>query len=164
MRRRGGRTRQRAEEAEPAQVEVAAVRLLARREHSAFELRAKLVGRGYPEPRVDAVLADLARRRLLSDARFAEVFVNAHVGRGEGPVKIRAELARRGVAEELIEQALAAAGVDWHRLAAEVRGRRFGPAEPREYRERVRQAQFLQRRGFAMEHIRAALKGDIDDM
>jgi SOS response regulatory protein OraA/RecX len=29
--------------------------------------------------------------------------------------------------------------------------------------ERARQARFLQQRGFSMEHIRAALKGDIED-
>lgn len=161
--RRSGKARQRAAEASETDVEAAAVRLLARREHSVFELRTKLCSRGYPKTHVETALEELQRQRLLSDERFTEVFVAGRSGRGEGPVKIRAELGQRGVAEELIRRYLDGAGLDWRRLAGEVRERRFGAAEPREYRERARQAQFLQRRGFAMEHIRAALKGDIDD-
>jgi regulatory protein len=43
------------------------------------------------------------------------------------------------------------------------RRKRFGAELPGDMQERARQARFLQQRGFSMEDIRKALKGDIED-
>jgi regulatory protein len=67
------------------------------------------------------------------------------------------ELRERGVPDEEGEQALAASGVDWAASATRERQRRFGAPPPREYRERAKQARFLQYRGFSTDQIRAAL-------
>ena len=48
-----------------------ALRLLARREHSQYELRRKLKARGYGERLVDELLAELITERFLSDTRYA---------------------------------------------------------------------------------------------
>jgi regulatory protein len=80
-----------------ASVEAAAVRLLARREHSRAELVRKLAARGAPAELADEVLDSLAARRLQSDERYAESLVTSRIGRGQGPVRIRRELAERGV-------------------------------------------------------------------
>jgi regulatory protein len=140
-----------------ASVEAAAVRLLARREHSRAELVHKLAARGAPGELVEEVLASLTARRLQSDERYAEALISSRVGRGQGPVRIRRELAERGVAAAIIDAALEAAGADWFRLAHETRQRRFGAAAPAVWNERVRQARFLEYRGFSAEQIRFAL-------
>ena len=139
-------------------VEVAAVRLLARREHSRAELERKLAARGAPGELVDEVLESLGARRLQSDERYAEALVTSRVGRGQGPVRIRRELAERGVAAGLVDAALDAADVDWAQLARDTRQRRFGSEAPSEWNERVRQARFLEYRGFTGEQIRHALE------
>jgi regulatory protein len=141
----------------PQAVEAAAMRLLARREHSRAELARKLRARGAPSELVEPALDALAGRRLQSDERYAETLVNSRVGRGQGPVRIRRELAEQGVAPAEIEAALEAAGADWAGLAREVRRRRFGAGTPVDWRERARQARFLEYRGFTSEQIRAAL-------
>jgi regulatory protein len=141
-----------------AAVEIAAVRLLGRREHSRAELVRKLAERGAPAGLVDEVLVALAARHLQSDERYAESLVNSRIGRGQGPVRIRRELAERGVAAKHIDEALAAAEVDWDRLARETRRRRFGSDVPGEWNERVRQARFLEYRGFTGVQIRYALE------
>jgi regulatory protein len=141
-----------------ASVEAAAVRLLARREHSRAELGRKLAERGAPGGLVDEVLSVLAERRLQSDERYAESLVASRVGRGQGPVRIRRELAERGVAAAHIEEALAAAEADWNRLASDTRKRRFGSEPPQEWTDRARQARFLEYRGFTGEQIRFALE------
>jgi regulatory protein len=143
-------------------VEVAAVRLLARREHSTEELRRKLESKGHPSDVVAGVVEKLAARRLVSDDRFLANFVHHHARRGQGPVRIRAELRQQGIAAERIEQELDQAAVDWNRLAAEVRRRKFGAAAPRIAPERAKQARFLQYRGFSPDQIRAALSRDPD--
>jgi len=145
-----------------ATVEAAAVRLLARREHSRAELVRKLGERGAPGGLVDEVLDSLAARRLQSDARYAEALVSSRAGRGQGPVRIRRELAERGVAAATIDAALEGAGQDWFELARATRRRRFGGDSPAEWNERVRQSRFLEYRGFSSEQIRFALGGDED--
>jgi regulatory protein len=52
---------------------------------------------------------------------------------------------------------LGAAAADWGRAAREARRRKFGASPPADYRERAKQARFLQYRGFSSEQIRAAL-------
>lgn len=140
-----------------ADVRRAAMNLLARREHARRELAAKLSARGFPGDLIDPVLDELTREELLSDERFAEAFVSARAGRGQGPVRIRIELEQKGVDAGIVERALADAGIDWGDLAERVRRKRFGPGRPGNFKERARQARFLQYRGFAAEHLGAAL-------
>lgn len=147
-------------EHQAADVRRAAMNLLARREYGRRELAARLAGREFPKQLIEQVLDDLVREKLLSDDRFAEAFVSARIRRGQGPVRIRIELEQKGIDGEIVERALAEAEVDWHALAEEVRTKRFGPAPPDSFRERARQARFLQYRGFATEHLGRALSGD----
>ena len=148
---------------DPARVRAKALALLARREHSAQELKAKLLDRGYDSTAVEAVLSSLAAQKLLSDARFVQEFVAARVRRGSGPLKIREELRGRGVSGELVDEALAGLQAGWSTGAEAARQKRFGAALPKDMQERARQARFLQQRGYTMQDIRKALKGDLDD-
>jgi regulatory protein len=134
---------------------------LARREHSEQELARKLTTRGYAADVVEATLADLVADHLLSNARFAEAFVHSRIQRGSGPQKIRAELRERGIPDELIDNSLEARADSWRELAREVREKRFGRAEPRDFRERSRQMRFLQQRGFSAEQISRVFQ-DVD--
>lgn len=135
-----------------------AMDLLARREHSAQELRAKLLSRGYAPDEVDPAIERLVEEGLLSDARFAEAFTAARVRKGQGPIRIRGELEQRGVAEHLIEASLGRADVDWITAARGVRERKFGAGSPADYKEHARQSRFLQYRGFTGEQIARTFK------
>jgi regulatory protein len=139
--------------------EIAAVRLLARREHSTRDLKRKLEGKGHDREAVDRVVNKLSDKKLLSDERFAATFVVHHGRRGQGPVRIRAELRQQGASDEVIDAALARSELNWAELAAQTRVRKFGAARPGSLPERAKQARFLQYRGFSADHIRAALSG-----
>lgn len=138
-----------------------ALGLLARREHAFEELASKLVQRGLDRDTVEIELDHLQAEGLLSNERFAEQFVRQRIERGDGPLKIRVEMQRRGVPGELIDHELEAQAPDWMQLAENARNKRFGSEIPAEYAERARQARFLQGRGFGMDQIRRVLKGDI---
>ena len=140
---------------------MAAVAFLARRDYACGELAGKLSERGYESGMVQTLVADLAARRLLDDARYAGHFVEYHRARGQGPVRIRRDLETFAVAGELIDAALA--GVpDWSAVARDVRRRRFGAEAPSDWAEKGRQARFLQYRGFSNDHIRSALGPDLE--
>ena len=72
-----------------------------------------------------------------------------------------AELRRRGLADDLIEAALAT-GPDWGALARKVCRAKFGLQAASSWAQWTRQARFLQYRGFSSDHIRAATGADFD--
>jgi len=131
--------------------------LLARREHSVAELRAKLIAKEFDPAEVDEAVARLAEEGLVSDDRFAEAFLTSRVRKGQGPLRIRQELERRGVPDELIVTHLERVTVDWDALARLVRDKKFGLRRVADYRDWARQARFLQYRGFSGEQIVAVL-------
>ena len=143
-------------------VRTAALALLAGRDFSRRELTARLLRKGHDARQVEAVIEGLVREHLLREERYAEQFVTQHAGRGQGPVRIRMELREKGVDGEAIEKAIDEADADWVAAAREARRRKFGAAPPADYRERAKQARFLQYRGFSSTQIRAAL-GPGDD-
>ncbi|MDE0348408.1 MAG: regulatory protein RecX [Gammaproteobacteria bacterium] len=137
-----------------------AVRLLAVREHSVQELRRKLRRKRGPDSAddaaIEAVLEDLQHDGLLSEARFVEAFVRSRLGRGQGPAKIRAGLIERGVARELVDDALGQLDQDgdfWGDRARDAETRRFGAAPPADRADWAKRARFLSSRGFGPEVI-----------
>lgn len=135
------------------------MRLLARREHSRLELERKLAARGYPAAEVEAALDRLEAQGLLSEARFTESLVRQRVQQGHGPLRIIADLRRRGIQDP--GSAVETAEVDWEAMAREVYRRRFGGDTPQAPRERARRMRFLQGRGFPPEIIRRVMN-DLD--
>ena len=138
-----------------------ALDLLARREHSRRELERKLGARDFPTEIIDATLMELTASGALAEARFTESFVRSRAARGQGPVRIRMELAERGIAAD-DSAAMLQGEQDWHALARAVRAKRFGPTSPKDFKERARQARFLQYRGFDAAQIKSALEGNDD--
>ncbi len=138
-------------------VRTAALSLLARREHSRMELTRKLELKGYATVVVGQVLLSLEEDGYLSDARFAEVYVRVRSERGYGPMRIRAELRERGVADAIIATSLAPYQDAWLTQLERIRAKRFGRAG--DFTERARQTRFFQARGFTMEQISAVLAG-----
>ena len=139
-----------------------AVDLLARREHSRLELTRKLAARGFEAAIVESALDRLESTGALAAERFTDSFVRARVAKGQGPVRIRAELAQRGIGADAAADLLRDPELDWIELARSVRAKRFGAEPPRDYAERAKQARFLEYRGFDSAVVRAALELDVD--
>ena len=145
---------------EPLAARRKAVAWLARREHTGDELKDKLGKAGFSREAAEAAVAGLVRDGLQSDQRYVEAFVRSRIRQGKGPVRIRADLRRRGLAvtEAVIESAIKAADTDWAALACAVRQRKFGQRQP-EFEDKARQLRFLRYRGFEAEQIAAAFAG-----
>ena len=133
---------------------------LANRAHSQLELERKLLNKGYEETEIDLALTGLKQDGLLDDGLFAESFIHSRINKGQGPLKMRMELKRRGVEEYIIDAQLADYAQTWIQQAEMARAKRFGELRPKEYKEQMRQARFLQQRGFSAEQIRFVLNND----
>ena len=138
--------------------------MLARRDHSRAELSRKLaryVGDDDPaELELERVLGELGRNGLLSDERFAAAVARSRSQRF-GDARIRYDLRRFGVADDLSAAALAKLASSETARAREVRSKRFA-ALPASAAERAKQARFLQSRGFSLDSIYQVLRDRTD--
>jgi regulatory protein len=125
-----------------------AISLLTRREHSRQELHRKLAAKGLTSMIIEHLLDRLESEGLLSDARFADSYVQARKQRGFGPVRITRELQERGVSRRLIQQHVDCNAQDWQEIAWRQYQKRFPEAATQDNRQRVRGARFLINRGF----------------
>lgn len=131
-----------------------ALRWLNRREHSAFELRQKLVRLGGEAQAVKSVLEKLEQQQYLDDRRFAESYLRSRLPRGLGRVRLKQELAQRGIKADLAELALNAIELpDESQVALQLAQRRaeLGKSEDSTMR-------FLFRRGFSSKLCRTATR------
>ena len=145
-----------------AEIRLAAMNLLARREHSRVELVRKLRARVEDQDLLDEVLDKLVDDHLLDDERFCEAFVRMRANGGYGPVRVRAELKEKGVRDELISQYMAEHEADWYQQAKQVFEKKYGLNPDTDAKSRAKQQRFLAQRGFSFEQIKSALAG-IDD-
>ncbi|MFW5802452.1 MAG: regulatory protein RecX [Verrucomicrobiota bacterium] len=86
-----------------------AIRLLDQRMHTELELRKKLRTKGFAADNIDQVLADFTRLGLVDDRQYAETYCREKLegSRPVGPLKLRNELRKRGVAADIIRDVLA---------------------------------------------------------
>ena len=141
-----------------------ALQYLARREYCRAELRGKLLphvqaNEDCAPPQLvalDTLLDDLSTRGWLSDERAATQFVHAKRSRF-GSQRIAHELRQKGIAENLISDALPQLKETELEAAREVWRKKFGVA-PQDEKEKAKQVRFLQSRGFSMDTIFKVLR------
>ena len=133
------------------------LRLLARRDHSTHELLVKLGRRTTSTEVLERVLSDFRRFGYLDDPRFARMLISSRHRQGYGPLRIRKELAHKGVSVECSEIGLSISAIDWFAAARLAREKRFGPSRTQDIRIKAKQIRFLQYRGFEFDQIDHAM-------
>ncbi|MGK1956135.1 recombination regulator RecX [Klebsiella pneumoniae] len=140
-----------------------AIRILAMRDHSEQELRRKLVApvmsKNGPEAldvtpdELEQVVAWCIENRYLDDNRFVGQFIASRSRKGYGPARIRQELSQKGIARQVVDQAMRECDIDWVSLAREQAQRKYGEPLPSTFTEKVKVQRFLLYRGYLMEDI-----------
>ncbi|VEB34783.1 Regulatory protein RecX [Legionella sainthelensi] len=139
-----------------------AVRLLARREHSALELYDKLKQKGYSSIEVKEALDTCERMNLQNDGRFVEAYSRLRIRQGYGPLKISQELSNKGIDKELIHQFLQQEQDNWLQYALNVWQKKSKGQRNLSFNEVQKQQRFLLYRGFSMDviaQVKKELKG-----
>jgi len=127
--------------------------MLARREHSAFEIRRKLKQKDIADAEIEAAVEHLQQEGLLSDERYAEAYIHMRKGKGYGPLRIALELKERGVAESDYGHYLYAGDMDWRSVLKAAYDKKFGNRVCDDYREKAKRIRYLQYRGFPLDNI-----------
>ncbi len=136
-----------------------AMNLLAKREHGAGELAAKLQQKGYAHGEITAAVSECQRLGLQSDERFVEALCRVRIRQGYGPVRIRQELQSKQITCELIEQVLNQEHDNWadHALAVWQKKYKNQGNNP-SFVDLQKRQRFLLYRGFSSEIIRKIMK------
>ena len=137
------------------------VGLLARREHSEYELRRKLNDREFPTDDIEYAIERLLEKDYLSDDRFAQSTCRYRVSRGYGWRYIANELKQKGVSSTIIQQLQKNCEIDWYLQAELAYNKRFGERSsvdsPETQKEQAKKIRFLQYRGFSTDEIIAVV-------
>ena len=138
------------------------LKLLARRELSVENVRARLADRGFPREDIEEAIARLLESGALDDGRVARAYARRALEvRGRGRLRVKRELLQMGIESDVVAEALGEVfgEVDERGLIAEalqkkLRGR-TKLASPQEY---ARLYQYLMRQGFSPAGVTAALR------
>ncbi|MEE9331376.1 MAG: recombination regulator RecX [Methylophilaceae bacterium] len=132
-----------------------ALEYLGKREYSAMELSNKLSSIAEETDDIPALITDFKERGWLSDARFTAQLVRARKVKF-GSAKVAHELRQKGIADDLIAEAISDIKENELEHATEVWHKKFKqPASNRN--EWAKQARFLQGRGFGFDTIKKVL-------
>lgn len=133
-----------------------ALAYLARREHSRTELERKLAAHAETAEELTGLLDEFEKRGWLSEKRVVEQVIHGRRGK-YGLSRIVHELRQKGVAEDLISQALPDIRESELDAARSVWRKKFGKP-PADAKERAKQMRFLQSRGFSLDVIYKVLR------
>ena len=141
--------------------------LLARREHSFFELKTKLLQKNFNEDAINQELHRLVDDHLLDDSRFTESFLTFSLRKGKGPLRIESELQQRGVSGDVIQRFLLEVDDhEWIQIATDVLKKKLGTAKQVDYDKKLKLMRFLSNRGFTNLQVIKAIKtfvANVDD-
>ena len=132
---------------------------LTRREFSTKELKEKLRSRFDADGLIDTVINELTAEKLLCDERYTESFVLARVNRGQGRIKIKADIHAKGISTELVNRVIAELKIDWVLLAQRVLKKKGKSEDITDKKQLGKTMRFLQYRGFDSDEINQALRG-----
>ena len=132
-------------------IKALALCLLARREHSRFELKRKLLLHQFDHTLIDTVLDELQSKQWQDDARFAESYIRNRIEQGDGPVKIQYNLYARGVATALITDTLP---TDFDFWIEQIQRKWHKKCILSDRASKAKTSRFLQSRGFTLDQIK----------
>jgi regulatory protein len=141
-----------------------AVNMLAARARSAADLRRQLIRKGEPPALVDAAIERLTHAGFLDDAAFARAYTrHKALGPGSSRRRLQQELARKGVARETTDEAIADVfeeeAIDEAAILDQLVRKRLRSLASLDGQTRNRRLwSFLARRGYDSEAIRKAIE------
>jgi len=139
-----------------------ALRILRHRFNSTAELKRKLRAKGFAKEEIDPTIERLAAEKWLDDARFAGAFVRTRARKRVGQLRIRRELIRAGVEDEIIARAVGEnVDSDDERERAEKMAQKRLPILIRRYGEqaaRNKLTAYLLKQGYEAALVRSIVK------
>ena len=128
---------------------------LSRREHSSKEIYQKMSHRVESNEMLVNEINKLISDGLISDERFAESYFQSRKRKGFGPLRIKNELAQRGINDSIFYSIQPE--TDWSYLAFQALEKKINGKKPDDIKAILKLKNFLNYRGFEFKDIDKAL-------
>ena len=138
-----------------------ALNLLSYRKRSELELRERLEKKDYSQVSINQVIKILKRIDYLDDREFAKLWIRDKQRKAKGPLQIKIELSKKGVAERIIETEISNEYPmeKEKEIAREFISKRVKRYHDDSYQKKKRKLfQALERRGFSFDIIHELLE------
>lgn len=132
-----------------------ALQMLDRRDYSRAELLRKLAEKDYDEVEATEAVDRLVELGFVDDTRYAPIIVRHYAAKGYGAQRVRQELQRRGIPKELWDEAMEQMPQQDDTIDRLLRSRL--KSETPDRAELKRASDFLLRKGYGWDEIKAAL-------
>ena len=129
-----------------------ALDIISRREHSEKEVTSKLLKKFNEPDLIAATLSRLKDNNLVNDERYAEMYTQSRKRKGFGPKRIKYELSSKGIDDSLSSVIIEDEG-GWQEAAKDAFNKKFKNGIALEYKDKAKQKNFLQNRGFTFQEI-----------
>ena len=129
-----------------------ALDIISRREHSEKEVTSKLLKKFNEPDLIAATLSRLKDNNLVNDERYAEMYTQIRKRKGFGPKRIKYELSSKGIDDSLSSIIIEDEG-GWQEAAKNAFNKKFKKGIASEYKDKAKQKNFLQNRGFTFQEI-----------
>ncbi|WP_442800737.1 regulatory protein RecX [Shewanella sp. AS16] len=137
-----------------------AVALLARRDYSRHEIKAKLLLKGFETVEIESVLDGCEASGFLDDNRYADLLLRSHITKGHGLGRIKQAMAQKGLCAGTIAAAVDRSSCDWFELAKSKAVKKYTDPRTQDMKEKARRIRFLMGQGFSYDQIAYALDYD----
>ena len=135
--------------------------LLAKQDYSSKQLSDKLHKRGnISSEEIETLLNEFQQNKWLSDQRFAENFIISEVSKLRGKKKIiNTAIYQKGLSQELIEDSLEKADIDWFELCEKALAKKYHDIEKLQSDAKLKQKaiNYLLYNGFSIDEIKEAI-------
>ena len=148
---------------EASLIRTAALRALSRREYSVWELKQKLIDKGFEAQLTEQTVDDLKENNLVNDQRYAHEYLRVHAMRGKGPLKIAHELTRRRIDQQIITELVDENSEIWNERINSVVHKKYNERPILDVKDWASRNRFLRSRGFTTPQI-ASVIGSFDSV
>lgn len=131
-----------------------AMRLLARREHSKYELVQKLLQRDIGFAIAQQTALECERQNLLCEQRFATMLARNCIYKGQGPLRLQAEFKRHRLQID-IQRLCAELEINWRQQIETVYAKKYAGSSADSPKQKAKRQRFLYSRGFNSELIQS---------
>jgi regulatory protein len=135
------------------------IKMLALRDHSGSEIRNKLLKKGFDNETVDKTLMQLMSMGYINDSLYARKYISDRLKlKPRSKKALFHELKRKGIDDDIIEEALSETELDEFQLAYRLAKKKYGKYNAREPEVQRKIASFLGHRGFSYDIICKTIK------
>jgi regulatory protein len=141
-----------------------ALDIISRRDICERELKNKLRDKGYDEMITDIVIDELSALGYIDDYEYALKFIEEAIHlKSNGRIKIKYDLSKKGVSEDIIRKALSEFDEDPAEMIAEIISSRYSGVDLNDFKNKQKITRYLAGRGYDFSEINEGIRRAKED-